>query len=389
MSNNSNPNPYRQQDERRRSPDLDDLASSVVNFGMDIGSTVLSSIADALNAVGDSLNGNAPAADNGFVRYRRRLDSRLSNHYGGWMTMGVLGWICFGCFAVAALVMAILLGVAPGDPALQQGGPVFQVLAPIFSAVTLGFGVMGWQGCHIANYFGRLRRYLRTARDYTVPVRALARDAMIRPERVEKDLRKAVAEGHYPNACLDRAGETLYLDDTLFHPAQEPMPADAPDHAQNAPVSDREAFRREGAAFLDYLRDCRGALGPEADNELAEMDKTCAAVMGFVFNHPEQLPRLRRFREYYLPTTRKLLDTARGLNGPQTGKAGEIRRDITGILHTLNTAYARLYDTLLQDVSMDVSTEIDTLEAMLSQDGLTHNFESDFGSAGQKGSTKR
>ena len=120
MSNNSNPNPYRQQDERRRSPDLDDLASSVVNFGVGVGSTVLSSIADALNAVGDSLNGNAPAADNGFVRYRRRLDSRLSNHYGGWMTMGVLGWICFGCFAVAALVMAILLGVAPGDPALQQ-----------------------------------------------------------------------------------------------------------------------------------------------------------------------------------------------------------------------------------------------------------------------------
>ena len=138
MSNNSNPNPYRQQDERRRSPDLDDLASSVVNFGVDIGSTVLSSIADALNAVGDSLNGNAPAADNGFVRYRRRLDSRLSNHYGGWMTMGVLGWICFGCFAVAALVMAILLGVAPGDPALQQGVPVFQVLAPSSALLPLG-----------------------------------------------------------------------------------------------------------------------------------------------------------------------------------------------------------------------------------------------------------
>ena len=38
----------------------------------------------------------------------------------------------------------------------------------------------------------------------------------------------------------------------------------------------------------------------------------------------------------------------------------------------------KLYDTLLQDVSMDVSTEIDTLETMLRQDGLTHDFESDF-----------
>ena len=39
--------------------------------------------------------------------------------------------------------------------------------------------------------------------------------------------------------------------------------------------------------------------------------------------------------------------------------------NITGILHTLNLAYVRLYDTLLQDISLDVSTEIDTLEASL------------------------
>ena len=42
-------------------------------------------------------------------------------------------------------------------------------------------------------------------------------------------------------------------------------------------------------------------------------------------------------------------------------------------------AFEKLYDSLLQEVSMDVSTEIDTLEAMLSQDGLTHDFASDFG----------
>ena len=87
---------------------------------------------------------------------------------------------------------------------------------------------------------------------------------------------------------------------------------------------------------------------------------------------------MRRFREYYLPTTRKLLDTAQGLGDTDTANAAEIRRDITGLLHTLNQAYAKLYDTLLQDVSMDVSTEIDTLETMLRQDGLTHDFESDF-----------
>ena len=109
------------------------------------------------------------------------------------------------------------------------------------------------------------------------------------------------------------------------------------------------------------------------------MRKICASIQGFVHNHPDQLPRLRRYKEYYLPTTRKLLDTALGLGDTDAGHAEEIRRDITGILHTLNLAFEKLYDSLLQEVSMDVSTEIDTLEAMLSQDGLTHDFASDFG----------
>ena len=53
-----------------------------------------------------------------------------------------------------------------------------------------------------------------------------------------------------------------------------------------------------------------------------------------------------------------------------------IRRDIAGILHTLNQAYDTLYDTLLSDVAMDVSSEIAALQGMLANDGLTGgNFE--------------
>ena len=158
-------------------------------------------------------------------------------------------------------------------------------------------------------------------------------------------------------------------------PAAAPV---QPKAAQPA-LTDEELFRRDGSDFLNYLKTCQGRLGDQADEELVQMRKTCAAIMGFVHNHPEQLPRVRRYREYYMPTTRKLLNTALGLGESATQNAQEIRRDIVGILHTLNTAYEKLYDTLLQDVSMDVSTEIDTLEAMLNQDGLTHDFAADFG----------
>ncbi len=49
----------------------------------------------------------------------------------------------------------------------------------------------------------------------------------------------------------------------------------------------------------------------------------------------------------------------------------DIRHDIAGILHTLNTAFANLYDEMLSDTALDVSGEIAALEGMLASDGLT------------------
>ena len=91
---------------------------------------------------------------------------------------------------------------------------------------------------------------------------------------------------------------------------------------------------------------------------------------------PLNLETARRFAEYYIPTTLKLLHTYNDVQGQQGENAETIRRDIAGILHTLNQAYDTLYDTLLSDVAMDVSSEIAALQGMLANDGLTGgNFE--------------
>ena len=162
-----NNHPYDKKSDRRQQ-DLNDLVGGAVNFGLGISSTVLSGIAGALDSVGDSLNRAAQRPEqNSFIAYRRKLDNSLAGHYGGWMTMGVLGWVFGGCFAIAALVMAILAGVAPNDASLWSAMPVFNILAPTFTACTLGFFVMGYAGCHAANYFGRLRRYLRGMHGFT------------------------------------------------------------------------------------------------------------------------------------------------------------------------------------------------------------------------------
>lgn len=379
----------RQRYQSRRDPDLDDMINGAVRFGTSIGSSVLSSVAQALSLYSTGDGAGRTGLDKSFAQYRRRLDAQLSGPHGGWMTMGVFGWILCGSFGIAALVMAILSTVAGAPTTVAfaaNAKTVFDILAPIFSVLTLGSGVMGWAGCHRANYNGRLRKYLRTARDYTVNIQQIARDSVKPMSRVLKDLRNGIADGKLPNACLDREERTLYLDGSLYQPAPPQTTAAQPaqkaaknsENTADAAASPAEKLRRDGVDFLNYLRSNRGKLDATADAELMEMQKVCGSILGFAYNHPNQVPRLRRFHEYYMPTTRKLLDTALGLGESRGVEAENIRRDITGILHTLNTAYTKLYDTLLQDVSLDISTEIDTLETMLRQDGLTHDFASDF-----------
>ena len=357
--------------------DLGDLLDNAVQFGTGVGAAVLGSLSDALAQAGDAISAARGAPPDSFAAWKRRLDSKLKNGgYSAGIALTAVGWTFTGIFGITALVMGILWGVGPA--ALGVSDAAFRVFPILFFCsypAMLGFLYMAVAGMRKLFYFSRLRKLLRAARDWQCDLPSLARTALLKQEQVYKDVQKAVADGDFPGAAYSADFSTLYFDDTLYHPVEAPAPAESPAPAE--PLSEAEQFRCECEAFFAYLQSCRGCLGRDTDAELDAMQKTCRAMLDFVAAHPEQLPQLRRLRDYYLPTTRKLLDTALGL-GDDTGSAADIRRDITAILHTLNLAYTKLYDTLLEDVSLDVSTEIDTLEAMLRQDGLTHDFESDF-----------
>lgn len=358
--------------------DLGDMIDSAVEASSKIGSSVLGSIADALQQAGDAMN---PQQPDSFSAWKRRLERRWkTNGQAAGVVLTAVGWTFTGCFGITALVLGILTAVGAGPLGMTpQDFIALPILTAVFTPAALGFLAMAVVGMQKLSYFARLRGLLRAANGWVCDLPSLARKAQIRQEKAYETAAKAIANGDLPNAAISDDFSTLYLDDSLCRPTEPAAltakPAETPTEA--------EQFRREGVDFLNYLKICRGKLGTRTDEELMQMQKTCASILGFVNNHPEQLNRVRRFREYYLPTTRKLLDTAQGLGEADTDNAAVIRRDITGILHTLNDAYAKLYDTLLQDVSMDVSTEIDTLEAMLRQDGLTHDFESDFNTRSQ------
>ena len=112
--------------------DLGDMIDSAVQFGTQVGSSVLGSIADALEQAGDAMT-RAAAQPDSFSAWKRRLERKWKN---GGQSVGVVLRLWAGpspgCFGIAALVLGILTAVGAGTLGLT---PDEFVVLPILTAV--------------------------------------------------------------------------------------------------------------------------------------------------------------------------------------------------------------------------------------------------------------
>lgn len=111
---------------------------------------------------------------------------------------------------------------------------------------------------------------------------------------------------------------------------------------------------------------------PTLSQQIDRLEHTTQKIMDAVAKSPDKLPQIRRFLNYYLPTTLKLLNAydrmdATGVEGANIdGTKGRIE----DIMSTICTAFDRQLDALYGQEAMDISTDIDVLEQMLAREGL-------------------
>ena len=310
------------------------------------------------------------------------------------LAVGITFAVLFGLGAVGCLIgLGIISPAALGDVVVSatEGGGIlmtgtdyvmntaYNVLGIVSSVLGLATAGFGWMtACGAARMkagrqMGQFADYADSV-DYHkgLPVSMLADLTHQKPKKVHKRLQKYIHKG-WLNAWLDDETETLYLTAEDYRAAKEKAAAAAvppqPEKAEtgDAPLS-LDTARRFAAVLEKEQQLMQDA---QAREELAAMQKTTTAICDWLEAHPESQPKTRRFAEYYIPTTLKLLHTYNDVQGQQGENAETIRRDIAGILHTLNQAYENLYNNLLSDVAMDISSEIAALQGMLANDGLT------------------
>ena len=298
--------------------------------------------------------------------------------------LGTLGCLIgLGTISPAALGDVVVSATEGGgilmtgtDYVMNTAYNVLGIVSSVLGLATAGFGWMtacGAARMKAGRQMGQFADYADSV-DYHkgLPVSMLADLTHQKPKKVHKRLQKYIRKG-WLNAWLDDETETLYLTAEDYRAAKEKAAAAAvppqPEQPESGDTPLNLDTARRFAAVLE--KEQQLMQDAQAREELAAMHKTTTAICDWLEAHPESQPKTRRFAEYYIPTTLKLLHTYNDVQGQQGENAETIRRDIAGILHTLNQAYENLYNNLLSDVAMDISSEIAALQGMLANDGLT------------------
>ncbi len=179
----------------------------------------------------------------------------------------------------------------------------------------------------------------------------------------------------YLEDCIDKGvfGDDAYLDMRTRclivrgdAPKPEPAPKPAAPQAPAAPQSEYDKT-------LARLRELNDAiLDEEMSERIARLEAVTAKIFAQAESDPDKLPQMRKFLDYYLPTSLKLLEAyaemdAQGIEGENIT---ESKRRIEQTMGTLVTAFENQLDKLFQSDALDLSADIDVMEKMLQADGL-------------------
>jgi len=245
-----------------------------------------------------------------------------------------------------------------------------------------------------------------------VPVRELARCRETSKGDVRKDLQSMIAKGYFgEDAYLDAEGGALVLPGgvdgvkaggnwkdavlELIHdlraefgtkektveaqprqtaaepePEPEPQPAAKPEPPKSAGLSYMEELERT----LNELYQLNAQIRDEAVSQRIDtIGQLTGGIFRVVIEKPEREGDVRKFMNYYLPTTLKLLKSYEMMES-QSYQGENIlasRKKIEGVLDMLIEAYQKQLDRLFRDDALDIATDIDVLETMIAGDGLS------------------
>ena len=294
-------------------------------------------------------------------------------------TLGIAGIL--GCMAgVLTLVIASKIT-----------GVVLTVPEVVLLLMAAGFGCMSWKGSGTLKQIKKFKNYVKKiGKRSSIPLEELASASGRSEKEVTKDIQDMLQNNMFLQGHLDE--KKLFVTDSSYQTFLQEKKEKQNQQALEASKRAREEKETaelppevrklitDGKNYIEKIRKSNDAISDEeVSQKLYDLEIVTRKIFEYVKDHPECADDTKKLMKYYLPTTIKLLDSyeklteeeLEGQHPEQLNNIAKSKKEIEDTLDTLNQAFAKLFDNLYQDTSMDITADISVLHTLLAQEGLT------------------
>lgn len=289
---------------------------------------------------------------------------------------GIIGSTAFGIATFVLILLGFTIKSSGLFHTIAIGILPFFILSIIFTI----------KGSSNRKRLKRFQRYISEMRgkNYCL-INDLSSSTGLSNKAVEKDLRKMIDIGMFPEGHIDDKKTYFMLNNESYEQylelkkniAIKDLETSKQEENENRYDGLKPEIRKgidEGRRFILEIKEANIKIpGEEISLKLERLEEITGKIFDYVEIHPEKFAEIKKFTEYFLPTTLKLVDAYRRLDyqSIQGVNISQAKKEIEETMDTINLAFENLLDDLFRDLAMDVSTDISVLETMFAQEGLT------------------
>ena len=139
-----------------------------------------------------------------------------------------------------------------------------------------------------------------------------------------------------------------------------------------------DALIKERERAMSEMRRLNNSIEDEKISaQIDHLEEVTGKIIDQVVATPKKLPQIRRFLDYYLPTTLKILNAYDRMDS--AGIAGDnitaTKTKVERMMETITVAFDKQLDSLFGEEAMDISTDVTVMENLLKQEGFASGVD--------------
>lgn len=256
----------------------------------------------------------------------------------------------------------------------------------------LGIGI--YQFIKGKNYINRANRYSRYMKllehKQFASVEELAGAVAKSARTVVKDLEFMIEQKWFLEGRMDEKKSQFMLTDKVYEQyklAEQGRVLREQEEMEKQKI-EKDPVQKEVMQLITdgnrYVKEIRRLndeiLGEDISNQLDKIEEIISSIFEIIKRKPEKRTELRKLMQYYLPMTIKVVTSYRDFENErvQSKQLEDSKMEIRETLDKVIIAFETLREKVFQEEVLDVSTDLDVLEAMMSQEGLIKDEITDF-----------